>query len=68
MIGNSNFENFVNIINRYYFDHRGNLLTKKERSKAVFNATIRNILNISLENMEQYQKILINKDKYSNMN
>lgn len=68
MIGNSNFENFVNIINRYYFDHRGNLLTKKERSKAVFNATIKNILNISLENMEQYQKILINKDKYSNMN
>lgn len=68
MIGNSNFENFINIINRYYFDHRGNLLTKKERSKAVFNATIKNILNISLENMEQYQKILINKDKYSNMN
>lgn len=64
-IGMSNFENFVNIINRYFYDHRGNLLTKKDRHKEVFITTIKNILNISLENMEQYKKILLNKDKYS---
>ncbi len=63
-IGKSNFENYVNIINRYYYDHHGNLLPVKERKKAVFTETIKNILEISLQNMEQYQKILINKDKY----
>lgn len=68
VIGVSNFENLVNIINKYFYDHHGNLLPKKDRNKAVFTTTIKNILNISLENMEQYQKILINKDKYSTKN
>lgn len=64
-IGKANFENYVNIINKYFYDSRGNLLPTTERRKAVFTTTIKNILNISLENMKQYKKILINKDKYS---
>ena len=65
-IGMANFENFVNIINKYYYDFHGNLICKNNRNKAVFTNTIKNILNISLNNMEQYKKILINKSKYSN--
>lgn len=65
-IGMANFENFVNIINKYYYDFHGNLICKNNRCKAVFTNTIKNILNISLNNMEQYKKILINKSKYSN--
>lgn len=65
VIGASNFENLVNIINKYFYDHHGQLLSKKERCKAVFTNVIKTILNIALENIEQYQKILINKDKYS---
>ncbi len=64
-IGKANFENYVNIINKYFYDSRGNLLPITERRKAVFTTTIKNILHISLENMKQYKKILINKDKYS---
>lgn len=65
VIGSNNFENFVNIINKYFYDCQGNLLSKEERNMSVFATTIKNILKISLENMEQYQRILINKDKYS---
>ena len=64
-IGVLNFENFVNIINKFFYNPHGILLSKKERSKEVFINTIKNILTISLNNMEQYKKILIDKNKYS---
>lgn len=64
-IGKANFENYINIINKYFYDCHGNLLPITERKKAVFTRTIENILKISLANMEQYKKILINKNKYS---
>lgn len=64
-IGVLNFENFVNIINKFFYNPHGILLSKKERSKEVFINTIKNILTISLNNMEQYKKILIEKNKYS---
>lgn len=64
IIGILNFENLVNIINKYYYDNHGNIMKEKERSKSSFSNFIKKLLNITLSNIEQYIKIVDNVNKY----
>lgn len=65
LVGLNNFENYVDIVNKYYYDRYDRTAFKRS---ANYIEMIRNILDISLSNMEQYRKILLDKDRYDFIN
>lgn len=68
LVGDKNFENYIDIVNKYYSDCDERVLSNKGRRVSGYVEMIRNILNISLSNMEQYRKILLNKERYDSIN
>lgn len=68
LVGERNFENFIDIVNKYYYDVNDKISSNKSRRIFSNVEMIKNILRISLSNMEQYKKILLDKDRYDHIN